>query len=193
MDDQRSAPSPTPDSIDARGMARRNLLRNSGAAVAGLALAASGVQAQSQAAAAPAAADPKRLDTFYRLSRLLTGHENLDLTVGEHLYGAMLKLNPAFASQVNELSQYASSHKLDTVEALEAALKGQPLHAPLMAIISAWYSGVVEPGTSATVYAYERALMYQMSRDGMVIPTYAHNGPNYWVAEPPPLDRLPVF
>ncbi|MHC1478767.1 sorbitol dehydrogenase family protein [Frateuria aurantia] len=192
MDDQPSVPSAVQDSIGSRGMARRNLLRHSGAAVAGLALAAAGVQAQSQTVAA-AAANPQALDTFYRLSRLLTGHENLDLTVGEHLYDAMLKLNPAFAGQVTELSQYAASHKLDTVEALEAALKGQPLHVPLMAIISAWYSGVVEPGTSATVYAYERALMYQMSRDGMVIPTYAHNGPNYWVAEPPPLDRLPVF
>lgn len=193
MDDQSSVSSAAQDSIGARGMARRNLLRNSGAAVAGLALAAAGVQAQSQAPAATVAADPQALDTFYRLSRLLTGHENLDLTVGQHLYAAMLKLDPAFAGQVTDLSQYAASHKLDTVEALEAALKGQPLHAPLMAIISAWYSGVVEPGTSATVYAYERALMYQMSRDGMVIPTYAHNGPNYWVAEPPPLDRLPVF
>jgi hypothetical protein len=179
------------------------LLIGSGVSLAGLALGVAGVHAQAASpgsvaasgstAGTATAATQGELDTFHALSRLLTGHEGLDLTVGARLYQAMTAHDPAFAGAVTQLSAFAQQHGHRTVEPLEQALKGQPLHATLMSIIGAWYSGVIEPGTGATVYAYERALMYQMSRDGMVIPTYAYNGPNYWVAEPPPLDRLPTF
>ncbi|WP_049623573.1 sorbitol dehydrogenase family protein [Frateuria defendens] len=186
-------PQPEPDGISAKGLARRRLLRHSGTAVAGLALASAGLRAQQATAPAIVAPNEAELDAFHKLSRLLTGHENLDLTLGTRLYQAMTQRDATFPATVKALGDYAAQHGHTTVEALEQALKGQPLHAPLMAIVGAWYSGVIEPGTGATVYAYERALMYQPSRDGMVIPTYAHNGPNYWVAEPPPLDRMPSF
>jgi hypothetical protein len=39
----------------------------------------------------------------------------------------------------------------------------------------------------------EAALMYQPARDQVVIPTFAHDGPNYWVKTPPPISAMPVF
>ena len=59
--------------------------------------------------------------------------------------------------------------------------------------MKALYAGVVESGTPAKVYAFEKALMYQPSRDVVVIPTYAHDGPNYWVAQPNAVEAMPEF
>lgn len=186
------------DELSLHARLRRKLLLGSGIALTGLAAGSTAASAQILSGVhgtVPNKVAPTdvELETFYSLSRLLTGHQNLDLTVGARLYRAMTAQDPRFPTSVNGLVEYARQGRLDTVESLEGALRGQSLHPCLMAIVGAWYSGVIEPGTGATVYAYERALMYQMSRDGMVIPTYAQNGPDYWVAEPPPLDRLPTF
>jgi len=105
----------------------------------------------------------------------------------------MCQQNAQFAGWVKQLSDYVQQNNIPDVETLDEKLKQQPLHEPMMAIVKAWYSGVIEPGYHATVYGYQQALMYQIPRDGMVIPTYAHNGPDYWVANPPPVDRLLTF
>lgn len=132
-------------------------------------------------------------EVFMKVSRLATGHENLDGGIGQRLYQALATRDGEFPNALGILEAMITKNQVEDVETLDALLRAQPLHETLLAIIRAWYSGVVEPGSFATVYAFERALMYQPPRDGMVIPTYAHNGPNYWVAEPPPLDRMPSF
>ena len=189
-----------PQELSAKGKSRRNLLAGSGGLMAGFALVSAGLGAQKIQAAATEAADAAAapaseadVKQFIALSRLLTGHQNLDTAVGQRLYTAMSAHDAKFSAQVAELNAYVSSHQIADVEALDASLKDQPLHGTMMSIISAWYLGVIEPGHHATVYAYERALMYQIPRDGMIVPTYALHGPDYWVAEPPPVDRLPVF
>jgi hypothetical protein len=62
-----------------------------------------------------------------------------------------------------------------------------------LAIISAWYTGVVEDSANAEVFAFETALMYQPTRDVMTIPTYAISGPSGWTAQAPPLGNMPTF
>ena len=62
-----------------------------------------------------------------------------------------------------------------------------------LAIISAWYSGVIAETLGSEVYAYELALMYQPTSDVMTIPSYAISGPNGWNASAPPLTDMPDF
>lgn len=178
--------------LSVKGQSRRNLLSRSGSLIAGFALVSGGFTAV-PALAATANSDPSDLSAFIRLSRLLTGHNSLDVQLGERLYTALCQQNAQFSGWVKQLSDYVAQNSIPDVETLDEKLKQQPLHEPMMAIIKAWYSGVIEPGYHATVYGYQQALMYQIPRDGMVIPTYAHNGPDYWVANPPPVDRLLTF
>lgn len=187
-------------------LSRRNMLWGSAATLLGLGVAAPArtlLAAEASpplstpgSASLPAAgsdAPMAQFEVFMKVSRLATGHENLDSRIGQRLHQALATKDGEFQNSLGILQAVITKNHVEDVESLDALLRGQPLHDTLMAIIRAWYSGVVEPGSFATVYAFERALMYQPPRDGMVIPTYAHNGPNYWVAEPPPLDRMPSF
>ncbi len=178
--------------LSGKGLSRRNLLSRSSSLIASFALVSGGLIAV-PALAAGANNNSADLGEFIRLSRLLTGHNSLDVQLGERLYNALCQKNAQFADLVKQLSLYVQQNNIPDVETLDEKLKQQPLHDPMMTIIKAWYSGVIEPGYHATVYGYQQALMYQIPRDGMVIPTYAHNGPDYWVANPPPVDRLLTF
>jgi hypothetical protein len=178
---------------DGLAVSRRNMLWGSAAALLGLGLVAPASTLLAAPATVPSAASPAQLDSFMKFSRFATGHEHLDRAIGQRLYEALCAHSAAFPANLAQLQQLAAQQQPSDVEPFEVLLRGQPLHADLLAIVSAWYSGVVETGSTATLYAYERALMYQPARDGVVIPTYAHNGPDYWVAEPPPLERMPSF
>jgi fructose 5-dehydrogenase small subunit len=68
-----------------------------------------------------------------------------------------------------------------------------PLKQTALAIISAWYLGVVNDAPDAEVLAYARALIYEPTKDVMTIPSYAISGPNEWSAEAPPLSNMPEF
>lgn len=187
-------------------LSRRKMLWGSAATLLGLGVAAPACTLLAAEASSPTstlgpASSPATLpdvrmapsEVFMKVSRLATGHENLDSAIGQRLHQALSTKDSAFPKALDSLQAIITQQHVEDVESLEKLLRGQPLHDTLLAIIRAWYSGVVEPGSFATVYAFERALMYQPPRDGMVIPTYAHNGPNYWIAEPPPLDRMPSF
>lgn len=178
--------------LSGKGLSRRSLISRSSSLIASFALVSGGLTAV-PALAASANNDSADVGEFIRLSRLLTGHNSLDVQLGERLYNALSQQNAQFPDLVKQLSLYVQQNNIPDVETLDEKLKQQPLHDPMMAIIKAWYSGVIEPGYHATVYGYQQALMYQIPRDGMVIPTYAHNGPDYWVANPPPVDRLLTF
>lgn len=178
--------------LSGKGLSRRNLISRSSSLIATFALVSGGLTAV-PALAASTNNDSADVNDFIRLSRLLTGHNSLDVQLGGRLYDALSKQNAQFPDWVKQLSAYVQQNNIPDVETLDVKLKQQPLHDPMMSIIKAWYSGVIEPGYHATVYGYQQALMYQIPRDGMVIPTYAHNGPDYWVANPPPVDRLLTF
>lgn len=169
-------------------MSRRRLLLNSGISVIGLSLL--------PAIASPALASVPANDAlsgFISFSRLATGHNDLDEKIGSRLYAALSAKDAAFTDNLRKLVDMVRGGAHADVESLDAALTGNPLRDTLLGIIKAWYSGVVEEGTGATVYAFEKALMYQPARDVVVIPTFAFNGPDYWVAEPNPVSQMPRF
>ena len=183
--------------LSEEGLRRRRLFGQTGGLVASFAIgsAIAGATLADSASAAPSTPSPdtSTLNQFLKTSRFLTGHQNLDVTLGERLYTAFSGQDPAFVSQLASLNQWIADKKPEDVEALDTQLQGQPLHALMMTVIKGWYLGVTDDSHHAKVYGYQNALMYQVPRDGMVIPTYAHNGPDYWTAEPPPVDRLLNF
>lgn len=181
-------------------LTRRQLMLRSAVSAGAIATAAvlagitsgSMLRAQSGSGTPPLA--PDVLDRFMKFSHLATGHTTLQPVLGERYYHALTGQDQQFPAKLGALIDLAGRLPQPSVEALEEVARQQPaLHAALMTIIRAWYSGVVAEGSDATVYAYEAALMYQPARDQVVIPTFAHDGPNYWVKTPPPVSAMPVF
>jgi hypothetical protein len=177
------------DLADRSAMSRRRMLMLSGTSVMSV-LVPSVMPGMAQPALAET---PQGADDFIAFSRFATGHQTLDAEVGRSLFAALRVQNSAFSDQLSSLIKSVSQNGFTDVEGLEESLRGNPLHVTLLQIIRGWYSGVIEDGTNAKVYAFENALMYQPPRDVIVIPTYAHNGPNYWVAEPAPIEQMPQF
>jgi hypothetical protein len=187
---------------DRRGITltrRQAILRSAVSAGALVAVSALGLSVSGRMLAAQGGSDtpplaPAVLDRFMGFSRLATGHTALSASLGQRFYQALVAQDPQFPAKLGALVDLVARLPERHVEALETVARQQPpLHAALMLVIRAWYSGVIAEGTQATVYAYETALMYQPARDQVVIPTFAHDGPNYWVKAPPPVAVMPVF
>lgn len=130
--------------------------------------------------------------SFMELSSLLVPHR-LNEGVGRRIGAAMSALNPSLAEQVIELLAIARKKNARIVEDFFPDLPGGPLKETALAIISAWYLGVVSDAPDAKVFAYANALMYQPTKDVMTIPSYAISAPNGWSDEAPPLSNMPKF
>jgi len=143
-------------------------------------------------------AQPTRVDTsefstrFMEVSALLIDH-HLDVDVGARLAVAMKQLNPAIEQHIDGIVAIAKKKDARIVEDFFSDLPEGALTETALAIISAWYMGVVVDAPDAEVFAYELALMYQPTRDVMTIPSYAISGPNGWNAHAPPLSDMPEF
>jgi hypothetical protein len=129
---------------------------------------------------------------FMELSSLLIPH-HLNEGVGRRIGAAMSALNPSLAEQMTELLAIARKKNARVVEDFFPDLPEGPLKETALAIISAWYLGVVTGAPDAEVFAYAYALMYGPTSDVMTIPSYAISGPNGWKADAPPLDSMPEF
>jgi hypothetical protein len=144
------------------------------------------------AVAAPISWPDQSAARFMELSRLLVPHR-LNEAVGKRMGAAMAALNPSLSQQIDGLLSIAREKNAGIVEEFFADVPDGPLKETALAIISAWYLGVVTDAPDAEVFAYEYALMYQPTRDVMTIPSYAISGPNGWSAEAPPLSKMPEF
>jgi hypothetical protein len=131
-------------------------------------------------------------ERFMEISSLLIPH-HLHEDVGKRIGAAMSVLNPSLSEQVAGLLAIAKSRNARIVEEFYPDVPEGPLRETALAIISAWYLGVVKDADDAEVFAFEYALMYQPTRDVMTIPSYAISGPNAWPADAPPLENLPEF
>jgi hypothetical protein len=129
---------------------------------------------------------------FMEISSLLIPH-HLNEQVGRRIGAAMSGLNPALSEQVGALLAIAKSKNARIVEEFFPDVPEGPLKETALAIISAWYLGVVSDAPDAEVFAFEYALMYGPTKDVMTIPSYAISGPNGWSSDAPPLDRMPEF
>jgi hypothetical protein len=129
---------------------------------------------------------------FMEVSSLLIPHR-LNAEIGKRIGAAMSALNQSLSEQLAELLAIARNKNARIVEDFFPDVPEGPLKETALAIISAWYLGVVSDAPDAEVFAYEYALMYGPTRDVMTIPSYAISGPNAWTADAPPLDSMPEF
>jgi len=127
---------------------------------------------------------------FLALSILLTSHQNLHLKISADIYTALSKENSEFAQQADALFQFAQVHQFTDPDALINAITNKaelsPLITVLRRIVEAWYFGAVydEVHGTATVIAFEAALMFGPARDVIGVPSYCHAPPNYWATQP---------
>ena len=174
------------DAPEEFSLTRRNLMVG-GALFAGGVLLSPGGSAQSLSVTPPAASPQ-----FMEVSSLLIDHR-LDAEVGARMAVAMLRIHPAIQQDIPEIIEIAKKKNARIVEDFFDDIPEGHLKDTALAIISAWYTGVVETSADAEVFAFETALMYQPTHDVMTIPTYAISGPNGWTADVPPLSNMPKF
>jgi len=173
---------PTAFSLD-----RRELLLGGLSLVGGLA-----VVPTLPAIAAAAAWSQESAARFMEISSLLIPHR-LHEDVGKRIGAAMSGFNPSLSEQVAGLLAIAKNKNARIVEDFFPDVPEGPLKETALAIISAWYLGVVSDAPDAEVFAYEYTLMYGPTKDVMTIPSYAVSGPNGWTSDAPPLDSMPEF
>jgi hypothetical protein len=165
---------------------RRRLLANSLVLIGGLASSATAF------AVPPTASAPLLVPKFMRVSSLLIEHE-LNAAVGARLAVAMSSINPTIEHDIDRILEVAKAKTAKIAEDFFPDLPEGGTRATALAIISAWYSGVLVDAVGSMVFAYELALMYQPTRDVMTIPSYAISAPNGWNSSAPPLSAMPAF
>ena len=167
--------------------ARRTLVKGAlawtvlGAALAPLPIRRALAAAQ-EGAAAPAALSPA-LQAFQRASVFLTGKE-ISAVMAARCHDALAKRMPnidAVASGVNALVEQKQLKHMDDYLAL--ADVDPKLDHDAKEIVRALYLGVVGDDADAELFAYEEALMYDPTRDVLVVPTYGR-GFNTWGPKP---------
>ena len=141
---------------------------------------------------APASWSDASAKKFMDISSLLIPHR-LNEEIGKRIGAAMSALNPQLLEHVTALLDIAGKKNARVVEDFFPDVPEGPLKETALAIISAWYLGVVTDAGDAEVFAYEQALMYGPTSDVMTIPSYAISGPNGWPADAPPLSNMPDF
>jgi len=167
-------------------LARRDFLAGSVVLMGALASSARVVAAPLNASTALPA--PK----FMEVSSLLIDHK-LDGDVGARMAAAISSVHPGIEQDIDQILQIAHKNNAKIVEDFFPDLPEGRLKDTALAIISAWYTGVIVDAPGSTVFAFEMALMYQPTRDVMTIPSYAISGPNGWNASAPPLSDMPKF
>lgn len=144
---------------------------------------------------APAQADePSSLPAakFMKISGLLIDHK-LNAQVGARLAVAMAKTYPDIETDIDQILAVAAEKNAKVVEDFFPGLPEGKLKETCLAIISAWYTGVIVDAPGSEVFAFELALMYQPTSDVMTIPSYAISGPNGWNSSAPDLSDMPAF
>jgi len=129
---------------------------------------------------------------FMEVSSLLIDHK-LDGDVGARMAAAISSVHPGIEQDIDQILEIAHKNNAKIVEDFFPDLPEGRLKDTALAIISAWYTGVIVDAPGSTVFAFEMALMYQPTRDVMTIPSYAISGPNGWNASAPPLSDMPKF
>lgn len=123
---------------------------------------------------------------FLSLSRVLTGHADIDPLISARTSQAFRQLFPEVAASFGSLGILASRHPL--AEDMLRAATAPGHHEAALAIVAAWYTGTVGNGVIAKPIAYADALMNRPVADALFPPTYQFGGPAWWVAAPPPAD-----
>jgi hypothetical protein len=132
-------------------------------------------------------ARPETSFEFLKLSRLLTGRQNLSADTADRLFLALSAAEPGFRRRVAELLEFSRSGGNSTIEALTPALdKDAPELAALAnAVVRAWYTGIVGTGPAARVIEDSGSLMFAVVADALTPPSYCAAADFDWTAPPP--------
>ncbi|WDS34960.1 sugar dehydrogenase complex small subunit [Pseudoxanthomonas sp.] len=144
----------------------------------------------SWAQAVSATDTPRAPASFIAVSRLLTGH-TIDASLADRGWAAISARETDFAQRFSQLEAAITRAGLTDMQGWSgSAIAADPaLKATALAIVSAWYLGVVgqvkdraEDGPA--FITYEGALMWRPTLDVTVIPTYARGRPGFWKDKP---------
>ncbi len=129
-------------------------------------------------------ADQGRAD-FGFLSQFLSGHTELDASLGSALFKAFLSADSGFPQKLSQLRGFISQGAI-APENLQTALDEakHPMAALPRQIVRAWYVGVVGAGESAECITYTNALMNVAVADVLQPPSYAHGSYGSWMSKP---------
>ncbi|WP_162939793.1 sugar dehydrogenase complex small subunit [Neorhizobium sp. NCHU2750] len=128
---------------------------------------------------------------FMQVSRLLTGHPEIEDTLADMAWSALTRREEHFEAGYKALVDAIKSSGLSDFAALEQSpvMTDAALKATAVSLVSAWYLGRVgevldrgEPGPDFITYT--GALMWRPTIDVTVLPTYARGGPGYWATPP---------
>lgn len=139
-------------------------------------------------AVAPSASAP---GDFMRTSRLLTGHNEIDDTLADMAWSALVKRDQGFAQAYAKLTAAIKAEGVSDFHKLpQAAFLHQPdLKAATVALVYAWYLGRVgevqdRSENGPEFVTYTGALMWRPTIDVTVIPTYSRGRPGFWAERP---------
>lgn len=161
------------------GTTRRKFLLATAAVTAGAGTLTNIPDALSQQPAVSTLHDP----AFLRLSKAVTGHDDLDTTTASRMFVALQQADRDFADHAADLARLVQDGQ--TPEALLAAAQARGLRETVLTLVAAWYTGTVGHGQQAQMVSYADALMYRPVSDGLPVPTYCLNGPLWWSGPPP--------
>lgn len=163
--------------LDAALLTRRKVLAAGAAACISLLALPKGSQATAEASSA-------LLKSFLELSRLLTGHEQLDEGFAQRILDVMAE-EKHFTESLAQLLRAASA-QAGHIDGLYNTLKtSQPALAALSQdIMKAWYLGIVGKGPKTQCVAYQTSLAQQAVKDYIRPPTYAYGGYGTWAESP---------
>ena len=136
-----------------------------------------------QAAESAATAGNKK---FITLSQFATGRTKLDPEVGAQLLAALRASDASVGAALDQLAADAASGKYSDIESLEAAVRGTPKHAALLALVSAWYTGTVTVKGKPRFITLTSALLYEPIADGSHVPGNCEGATNSWANRPVP-------
>lgn len=126
-------------------------------------------------------AEPRPDPAFLRLSKSLTGHDDLDAVTAARLSAAFAAIAPDVHAQFDALCRLRATDPQSLLDA--SATHGLKFAA--LAIVAAWYTGSLDRDSNTETVAYHDALMHRPVADAMLPPTYALGGPGWWTDPPP--------
>ncbi len=134
--------------------------------------------ADSSSATLPPIAD----NDFQRLSLVVIGDNANDQPLAAAIFQAFSKTDPSFLQRAAALYQSIRQQNLSSPASFSSSsLVSDPvLKATAIALTASWYLGHTGDDHHGEVVAYEKALMWIPTKDIMVVPGYATNGPDYW-------------
>ncbi len=134
------------------------------------------------------------------VSQYITGHQDLDRTLGQRLLSALVRRDGGFPQALQTVNLRVQAGV--PPERLQSTLgaEGDAVREVPVQIATAWYLGEVgerrpqgagredraanESSPGVEVVAYEKALMFAAVADVLTVPSYCRDLPGYWATPP---------